>query len=322
MNTIKSIIEKIKEANKIAVIFHVNADGDAVGSALAFLLAFSKLGKDIDVFAEENLLHNLEFLPQSEKIIIGSLTDQSYDIALTLDCGDIHRMGKRVSIYNNAKFTINIDHHKTNNINADLNYVDINVSSTGEIMFEIIKGSGIEIDKSIAQCLYTAILTDTGGFKHSNTTSQTHTVCAELIDSGVDCSEVFRKVYEDVPFSRLKILGKILDTMELYHNDKVCLMSITYKEVNALGASFDDLDNIANYGLSVQNVELSIFIKEISQNNIRVSFRSKYYFDCSKLASLFGGGGHARAAGCDIKGNVTHAKGVLLSKVQELGITD
>lgn len=316
MEVVRDILKIINDSKQIAVIYHVNADGDAVGSALAIMLAFGK-DKEIDIFGEEHVNHNLRFLPGSSGIIISDYNSKVYDLAIAVDCGDYKRMGERQNIFNLANTKINIDHHKSNDIVGDINYIDINASSCGELVYKIIKEANIDIIKETAECLYTAIVTDTGSFKHSNTSAFTHEVAAELIRAGINIDHIYRSIYEDVPFSRLKLLGRILNNMRLYNNGKISISHTDYKEVEELGASFEDLENIANYGLQVQNVEVSIFLREHEENKIKISFRSKTNFDCSQFARLFEGGGHARAAGCELHMSKEEAEKLLLGKIVE-----
>lgn len=320
MEPIQNIVQKISEYNKIAVLYHVNADGDAIGSALAFSLAFSSCGKMIDIYGEEEVQHQLKFLPSSEKILHDFNGSIIYDLVIVLDSGGLNRLGKRIEIYNSACFKVNIDHHKSNDIDADINWVDEKAAACGEMIYKLIKEAGITINKDTATCLYTALLTDTGSFKYSNTTAQTHRIAADLIEYGVESNEVSKKIYDNIPLKRLKILGRILDTLSLYNNDRISVLYVTSDMMESCGADKEDIDNIANYGLMIENVELSILLKEDKIGQTRVSFRSKNYFDCSELAKQYGGGGHTRAAGCDIDMTVNEARETILYKVYEMGI--
>lgn len=321
MDVISSIISRIKESKKIAILYHIHADGDAVGSSLALKLAFLSDDNVIDIYGEEQVQNQLMFLADSENIIVPDKSiNKIYDLVIVLDSGSINRLGKRISIYNSAQFKVNIDHHVTNNILSDINYIDANASACGEIIYKIIRQADIDIHKNVATCLYTAISTDTGSFKYSNTTSETHKIASELIEKGADSTEISRRVYETVPFSRIKLLAKIFDSMELFHQEKVSILLTTNEILSGVGATIDDLDNIANHGTSVENVELAIFLREATLGGTRVSLRSKYYFDCSELAKQFGGGGHCRAAGCEINAPINDVKEMLLEKIKEFGI--
>lgn len=319
MDTIKNIIDRINDAKSIAIIYHVHADGDAVGSALALSFAFSRPGKSIDIFGEEEVQKTLQFLPGSQNVLIGSSSDV-YDLAIALDCGDSKRLGSRIDIFNNAGYKINIDHHKGNSVDADINLVDSSAAASGEIVYDIIKAAGVQIDQKIADNLYTAICTDCGSFKYSNTSAKTHIIAAELLNSGVKPDEISRKIYESLPFPRIKLLGKILDTMELCEFGKISIMHTSFEQINQYGAKIEDLENIANYGLMVEDVEVSIFLRGLPNGNTKVSTRSKSYFECCDFTRAFGGGGHSRAAGCELKMSIEESKKALLEKLNEIGL--
>jgi phosphoesterase RecJ-like protein len=313
----EEIISAVNKAENIAILYHINADGDAVGSALGLSFALSKLKKNVSIFAEEEVQNNLKFLPESEKIIIFNSEDNTdeFDLCILLDCGGLNRLGRRIDIYSNSKVKINIDHHKSNEIQSDFNYIKSNASSCGEIIFDLIKEMNCKIDSRVASCIYTAISTDSGSFKFCNTSSKTFRTAAELVDCGASPSEISKNVYDNVPFSKLKLTGKIIDTIELSIRNKLSTLYLNSDMLNEIGENVDDIDNIANYGLSIENVELSIFLKEIEKNKTKVSFRSKNYFDCSEFLKQFGGGGHARAGGCQIEMPIKEAKEILIKKI-------
>lgn len=316
MNEIKGIIELIEKSKSIALIYHINADGDAIGSALALQLAFSSLGKIIDVFGEEEVSSSYKFLPGSEKIIVGADTTQTYDLAIALDLGELKRLGARAKIYNAAKNKANIDHHIHNTLESDAKFVVENAAASGELVYKIIKQAGRQITKEIATCLFVAISTDSGSFKFSNTSSETHRIAAELIDCGVDSGEVSNLVYNNVPFERQKLLGEVLTLMELHLDGKAAFLEISYELIQKYAIKMEELDNIANYGTSICGVELAILFKEVEPNQIKMSLRSKEYFHCSDFARNFDGGGHARAAGGSLNMPLKDAKRVVLEKIK------
>lgn len=316
MDTIQKIITFIEKSNSIAIIYHVNADGDAIGSALALQLAFSSAGKAIDVFGEEEVPNSYKFLPGSSNIIIGFDAKEPYDLVIALDLGELKRLGTRSEIYTSAKNKVNIDHHLHNSLESDAKLIVENAAASGELIFKIIKQSGFQITKEIATCLFTAISTDCGSFKYSNTTSETHRIAAELIDCGADSSEISKTVYDNVPFAKQKLLGEVLALMELHFDGKVAFLESSFELTQKYGVRIEELENIANYGTSIEGVELSIFFKEVEPNQIKLSIRSKNYFDCAEFARTLGGGGHARAAGCTLNTPLEEAKRIVLEKVK------
>lgn len=316
MKEIQKIIELIQKSNTIALLYHINADGDAIGSAFAFQLAFSSLGKTIDVFSEEEILNSYKFLPGSGNIIVGSNALKTYDLAIALDLGELKRLGARAEIYTSAKNKANIDHHMNNTLESDAKLIVEDAAATGELVYKIIKHAGIKITKEIAICLFTAISTDCGFFKYSNTSSETHRIAADLIDCGADSAEIAEAVYNNVPFAKQKLLGEILTSMELQLDGRMVFLEVSNQLIQRYGVKIEELENIANYGISVENVELSVFFKEVEPNQIKLSLRSKSHFDCAEFARTLGGGGHARAAGCSLEMPLGEAKRVVLKKVK------
>lgn len=318
----EQIISAIDNAKNIVILYHVNADGDAIGSALALSFGIYQKNKLSKIFSEEAVQNQLSFLPDSERICVfqsDATNIDKYDLCILLDCGGLNRLGNRISIYNNSNVIINIDHHKSNEIPAQLSYVDTNISSCGEIIYELLKEMNIKFDEKIATCLYTAISTDTGNFKFSNTSSKTLKTASELVEFGASPSEISKSVYDNMPFSKLKLVGKVIETIEI-SNEKISTLYVDSNMITSLGASVDELDNVANYGLSIEGVELSLFFKEISNSRTKVSLRSKNYFDCSSLARDFGGGGHARAAGCEMNLSIKDCKELILKKIFDEGL--
>lgn len=320
MSIFDEIIQKIDKYNRIAILYHVNADGDAIGSSLGLYHGILGSGKTVAIFGEEKLQDNLNFLPDSNVIQCDKFEFEQYDLVIVLDAGDLKRLGRRIEIYKNAKCTINIDHHISNNISSDINYVDTNASSTGEIIYDILEFSGKTISQDVATSIYTAIVTDTGNFKFSNTTSKTHSIASILLKIGIDIDNINLNLYSNEKYEMLKLIARIIDEMELVNNNKVAIMRTTMDQVENMGIQVEELTNVANYGLSVKGVELSIFFRESSENCTRISLRSKSTFDCSNFAKYFNGGGHVRASGCSIALPLLIAIENVLEKLKEIEI--
>lgn len=294
----KKIAKKLKKSDNIAVFVHENPDGDAIGSIVAFSTALKNIGKKVDVFIE-NKPEYLSFIIEDSIKLYSELDfDKKYDVCVALDCGDKERMGDAVKVFDNAEFTIELDHHKTNDNYAGLSYVDAVASATGEIVYELLKIMKIEITESIAQALYIAIISDTGMFKHKNTTSKTFEIVSKLVDCGIDISTITHKLFYENSFDRTKCLGDVLNTLDLYLDGKVGILYLTSEMMQRYGLKETELDGFVEYARNIKGVEIGIFIKQKNETEYKVSLRANSDADMSKIAEKFNGGGHKGAAGC------------------------
>jgi phosphoesterase RecJ-like protein len=301
-----SIVSKIRESNKIAISSHIMPDGDSVGSSLALYNALKKYGKEVRFILDDEIPRVYRFLKGSEDVQRPGQFE-SFDAVLALDCGDAERLG-RCSIYLDNNFVINIDHHISNNNFGDLILVDAASSATGEIIYDLIRSLDIDMDREISECLYTAIVTDTGQFQYGNTTSVTHRIAGDLINNGVNVALMFERIYQNNSKEKVVLMKTALSTLEFFHGDLISCISLTaeqMKEANALG---EDSDGIIDLARDIECVEVAVFLKELEPGTVKVGFRSKKLVDVAAIALRFGGGGHVRAAGCTINGTVAEAK--------------
>lgn len=313
----REIVKLIAEAGGIAIFPHVSADGDAIGSSLALALALKNSGKNVVVYLEENIPTVYRFLPGTGFARFYNDQDVGMDINIALDTGDVARLGGRGEAFFKAPCTINIDHHVTNTRFALFNFVDDLSASTGEIVYALLKKLRLEIDKDIATCLYTAISTDTGGFRYSNTTADTHRIASELLSSGIDIGELSQRIYDNTTYTKLKLTQKSIELLELHEKEKLAVVAISQADLSLAGARDEDCDGIVNIGRSIEGVEVSILVKEKAADEIRVNLRSKTCVDVSEVAAAFGGGGHKRAAGCTVKGTLQEVKEQMIKAVKE-----
>lgn len=293
-NDILSVIQK---SNNIGITFHVSPDGDALGSTLGLLLGLIQMNKNVYIMSKENLPSSLSFLPYSNLIVSAcdSVKDNT-DCVIVLDCGNVKRINANLELDNRKYILINIDHHLSNDQYGDLNYVDTEAAAVGEIIFDLLKELNINIDKNIAVCLYTSILTDTGSFKYPSTTIRTHNIAGKLISKGIDFNNIYKKIYENKPFSKVKLYGKVIDTMEMHCNSKACFMYLTKNMLNELNLEDENSGDVISFGTIVDSTDVTVLIKE-TENGTKVSLRSKYIIDVRRISEYFGGGGHTRAAG-------------------------
>lgn len=313
----KEIVRIITEAGGVAIFPHVSADGDAIGSSLAMAMALKNAGKAVKVYLEENIPSVYKFLPGTELTAFYNEADEVMDINIALDTGDTGRLASRADAFFKAPCTVNIDHHVTNTNFAHHNFVDPKSASTGEIVYLLLEEMGLKPDTDIARCLYTAISTDTGGFKYSNTTAATHRIAAELLETGIDIGELSQKIFDNTTYVKLKLTQKSIELLELYENSRLAVIVLSQEDINSLGAKDEDCDGIVNIGRSIEGVEVSLLIKEKEADVARVNLRSKTYVDVSEIASAFGGGGHKRAAGCTVEGSLEEVKRKLMDAIKD-----
>ncbi|HEX2925944.1 MAG TPA: bifunctional oligoribonuclease/PAP phosphatase NrnA [Ruminiclostridium sp.] len=311
------LIKAIETAESIAIFPHVSADGDAIGSSLALGIALKKAGKRVIVYLEESIPDSYRFLPGLELTGFYDEKDSIMELNIALDTGDMGRLASRADAFFKAAKTVNIDHHVTNTQFAGFNYVDATSASTGELVYLLLKKMNCEIDTDMAKCLYTAIATDTGGFKYGNTTAGTHRTAAELISTGIDVADLSQKLFDNTTFVKLKLTQKAIELLELYANNQLAVTAISQEVIKAAGAKEEDCDGLVNIGRSIEGVEVSVLLKEKTDNEIRINLRSKAFVDVSEIAAAFGGGGHKRAAGCTMKGSLADVKNQIISKITE-----
>lgn len=312
------ILNSIRNSSILAVSFHVSPDGDSLGGSLALAQGLRKLGKKIYILSKEAIPEDFKYLPYSSEICgENTYVPQDVQCFIVLDCGDLNRVNANINLENKNYTFINIDHHISNSLYGDFNYVDSNSAAVGEIVYQMLKLLGVQIDKNIASCLYTSIISDTGSFKYSSTTSVTHSIAGDLINTGIDFSEIHRIIYENKKFERLKLYGLVLNSMELLH-ENICIMYLT-KEM-LLAANLEDntdTSDIISLGIQIDSVEVAVLFKE-NRDGIKISLRSKKLVDVRKVAEYFGGGGHIRASGISLKEtNIEKVKQSLINTIEK-----
>jgi len=291
----KKAWEKIKDAKNIVLISHINPDGDALGSSLSLYPILKKLGKKVTVFnATKPLPMYLDFLPNFEKVT--NKLPNNIDLMISFDCGSFDRLG----IEERPKFLINIDHHISNTNYGDINIIDEKAASTSQVVYNCCKTNNIEIDADSAICMYTALVTDTGSFQYESVNDKVFEMAADLVSCGVKPDFVAKMLFQRDRLSRLRLLAKAYDTIELCCEGKVAFVEVTKEMLEITGAIKEDTDTIVNSVRAIASVEIACMLRE-DDDGIKISLRSKNYADVSKIAVKYGGGGHIRAAGATIK---------------------
>ena len=313
--TLDEILEEIKSADKIVILTHETPDGDAIGSCLGLKLALEKIGKHSDIIMT-NYARTFEFLPRVSEIETES-DIKDYDLAISLDCANFKRLDNR-EYFENAKKTIVIDHHGSNNMYGDINYVNPVAPACSEILLAILSYYEIEVDVEIGTCLMTGIITDTGGLQYPATTADTFEYAAELLRKGVDIADICKRTLQTKTKANFELQKRVMDRMEILENGKVAFSYIDQKDMDEVNAEEGDHEGLVNIGRNIEGIEISIFIRQKdNEKAYKVSLRSGSYVNVSDVCLMFGGGGHPRAAGALIQGTKEQVKEKLLKEIDK-----
>lgn len=306
---ILAIKELLATPKKIVIIPHRSPDGDAMGSTLALYHFLLKENHQAVVIAPNDFPNFLAWLPSSETVLIFENDKencikiiQEAEIVFTLDFNALHRTGEMEHVLNKVTAPmIMIDHHQKPDSYATYTYSDTVFGSTCEMVYNFITFLGKKevIDKTIATCIYTGITTDSGSFRFPSTTSTTHRIVADLIDLGIENSNIHNQLFDNNSYNRLQLLGRALQNMKVFPELKTSYISLSQKELDEFHYEKGDTEGIVNYGLTIKGIEFAaIFIEHSDENIIKISFRSQGDFDVNQFArDHFNGGGHINAAG-------------------------
>lgn len=300
----------------VAIIGHVRPDGDCVSSCMALYnyLIENCIETKPDVYLED-YMEPLSFMNNTEMIKRNGEKPITYDVCIALDAADKDRLGAGAEYFATAKKTICIDHHISNRGFADVNYIKPSVSSTSEVLYSLLEED--KISKSVAECLYTGMVHDTGVFKFSNVTGETLRIAGNLIDKGIDFSTIIDQTYYEKSYHQNQILGRaLLESIKFL--DGKCIVSVVKKQMmDFYGVEPKDLDGIVENLRNTEGVECAIFLYETGVQQYKVSMRSKKIVDVSKIACFYGGGGHVRAAGCTMVGTVYDVINNISKKIEQ-----
>ena len=308
----------VKRGNRFFLASHKDPDGDAIGSLLALGEALMLSGKDVVLFNEGPIADSMAFLAGSEKIVDRFNPESEFDALFVLDCGTLERLGGIYSNICNIKPLINIDHHGSNSQFGDVNFVDSNSSSVGEIIYRLIQVADLPMSKNIAENLFVAIQTDTGSFRYENTTKEAFTIAAEMVEWGINPWKISRKVMDEYSLKKLRLLELTLQTIEIFHEGKVGLITITQQMFSKAKADNFDSERFVDYPRSISGVEIGVLIKELGKDYYRFSLRSNDWVNVADLAYHFGGGGHQKAAAFTRYGSLDSIKQEFLDKAHEV----
>lgn len=307
------IISAIEKANDILIVCHVRPDGDCLGAGFALHNILCKLQKNVDFVCDSPFPPHYGFI--KNRAVFGEVNCEKYDLAIAVDCADEFRLGAYADRFFSAPVTVNIDHHATNTRFAAINRVDAEASSTCEIVYYIMRESGL-IDVQIAENLYMGISTDTGHFRHSNTSPQTLCTGGELLKYGFDAVKLVDNLYRSNTAEKMRLIGVALNKMRYYLGGKLAVIALSQRDLKECGCVLSDTEGLIDYPMTVGEVEVAVCMTQQSPSSFKVSFRSKGP-DVAAVAGKFGGGGHILASGCVVNGTFNACVAKVVQAVAE-----
>jgi len=311
---IQKAAESLLAADDILILTHIRPDGDTLGSAAALKHALNKLGKNSQVCNDDEPSKKYSVI--AETIKPGSIDFvPGYIVAVDTATVDLLREDSKKLA---EKADLVIDHHGTNSFAGGLRLVFTEVAACGEIIYHIILAMGIDIDIKIARCLYTALATDTGCFKYSNTTSETHYIAAKLLETGFDVVELNRRYFETKSMAQFAIENEVRNNIELHHGGRLSIFCVTLDMMERTHAVQDDLDGLSALSRQIEGVEIGVYIKQEKESEYKVSMRSHGKYNVAEICASFGGGGHPNAAGCGLNGDLNFVKAELIRKIENI----
>ncbi|MDP2654017.1 MAG: bifunctional oligoribonuclease/PAP phosphatase NrnA [Candidatus Omnitrophota bacterium] len=318
MKATREILQAIKKHRRFLISTHVSPDPDGLSSELAMAMFLRKMGKQVVIVNEETVPVRYGFLPGAKMIrSCRAARIADYDAAIIVDCGDLGRIGPVGKLLRPDRLLINIDHHITNDLFGDLNLNDPSASSTAEVIYELFREGGASLTKDMAVLLYLGIMTDTGCFRYENTTSRTHEVAGHLLKFSFSISELYRRLYETVPLRDLQNFSRLLNHFEVFEKGRIVCLEVSKQMLRQFSDAIDLRDCVFKYLRTIAGVEVLVVLTEHRKNETRVNLRSQGGVDVARIASGFQGGGHPRASGCKIAGDLKAAKRKIISRIKQ-----
>src|SRR5579859_3379625 len=308
---LEDVLRQIGQHERFVLTSHARPDGDAVGSALACCQILRAMGKHADVVLHDGVPRVYRSLPFADQVVQSNQVVGSYDSAIILECDSIHRT--RLEGLEN-RFLISIDHHVSGRPFAHVNWIDPKAVATAEMVYRLARAAGAKISPEIATCLYTAVLTDTGSFMFEGTNEHTFALARELVLAGADPARCARNVYFGHSTAKMRLLGSALSN--LHREGPLAWIWVTHEQMDSVGAKEEDCEGLVNYALSIQDVEVAAFFRELPDGRFRVSLRSKGQLNVAGVAEQFGGGGHACASGCSVDGPLSAAVARIMAQLR------
>ena len=321
---LSQVVELIEKKDRFAITSHVRPDGDGLGSSLGLFWLLKSLNKDVEVIMHDPAPHSYQQLPGAGTIRVAPRVGEHFDAVFIIECSDLDRPGLEDL---DQQFVVNIDHHSTTELFGSVNWIDSTAAACGEMVYNLCKATGVRVTKEIAECVYTALLTDTGSFHYSNTTERTFKIASELVRTGVRPAKTAEAIFGSYQWPKIELLSQVLSTAKRDDTGHVAWMWQTQAMQEQTHAAEEDADGFVNYPLAVGEVEATALFKETSPGVYRTSLRSKGDVNVARIAEQFGGGGHRNAAGCTLKGTSSEIEKQVVPLLQDAvkrsnGLTD
>ncbi len=313
---IAEVCRALLEGNRFLILSHQNPDGDAIGSSLALASGLGALGKQCDILNADGVPMNLSWLPLAEQVHLFPQDRETYDAVVLLDCGTAERTGFGEDILRRAQTAVNIDHHPGNSLFGSANLVDPDACATAELVYQVLQALPAPIGYSAATAIYTGILTDTGCFRFSNTNARAFEIASHMVAKGVDPSWVSQMVFDQQPVARLRLLSRVMETLDLSPRDKAASVVVTQTMFRETHTGVEDVEGFVNYPRSICGVEVGLLFREEASDRYRIALRSKGRVDVSSIARELGGGGHRNAAGATTQGSLEELKRLVFERVE------
>ncbi|MEE8359825.1 MAG: bifunctional oligoribonuclease/PAP phosphatase NrnA, partial [Candidatus Omnitrophota bacterium] len=308
-------IKLIKDARSIAISCHMHADGDCLGSLSALGLALMGMKKKVSLYSPGRIPPRYAFLPLHNKINKGRLK-RSYDLAISVDCGNKHRLGHIYEdVFTKSRSIVEIDHHATRTAFGDIQLLDHDACSAGQIVYNLIRRLGVKIDKEIAMSLLVSLIVETGSFRFPSVSADTFRICSELLETGVNFNAITNACFWIKTPSEVQLTGLCMSRIKFKAGGKIAYSSISQKDFHRFKGKDENIDPAADEIRAIKDIKAVILFRELNSNTIRVSLRSKNSIDVGKVAKIFDGGGHYDVAGCYIQ-NSQRSKNALLREVE------
>jgi bifunctional oligoribonuclease and PAP phosphatase NrnA len=299
---IDRILDGIRQSRTICVVGHIRPDGDCIGSQLGLTLALRDQGKRVTCWNEDGIPDKLAFL-DPHRLVHRPQRGKHFDCVIATDCASFERLGKVGNCIAQRKLLINIDHHASNTRYGDINWVSAREPSSGEIIFKLLKAAKWPITPAIADCLFTAVSTDTGSFQYPTTLPSTFHVGAELVTRGANLEKICDEVYQSYSLSRVQLLKHVYNQFRLAHNNQIAYFWLKQADYARTGAQKDDSEGLIDHIRAIAPVVVACLFEELAPGVTRISLRSKSdKVNVNEIAAQFGGGGHVAAAGARVSG--------------------
>jgi phosphoesterase RecJ-like protein len=310
---LQAIRDAILSRQRFLITSHARPDGDSIGSQLAMAFALDALGKEVRIVNADPAPDHYQEFPGMERIEIASaVPPPNTDAVIVMECSDLSRTGVAGL---DGQFIVNIDHHVGNRMYGAINWYDLSAAACGEMVFDVIQALGVPLTPEITTHIYLAILTDTGSFHHSNITPRTFDICRQCVEAGVNPAVMARRVFDSNSFGKLKLIGALLDGMELVDDGRLAVLHMDDEMLRVAGATHNDTEGLINLPLTAREIQAVVFFKVATDGVVRVSMRSKYDVDVRQVAAAYGGGGHKNAAGFTAQGKVPDVKHEILGRM-------